>query len=111
TSFSRRGSTLRVFDDGGNELWSTPIANRGSFAPQERTLLTTPDGLIASAAWTDNPMTVTGNMEVLTFDPDGANTVSSFGNRAVIGTSPGTFVFDGAASSSGAIALTGQFGG
>lgn len=111
TSFSSRGSTLRVLDDGGDELWLTQIGNRGRFAPQERTLLATPGGLIASVAWTDNPKTVTGNMEVLTFEPDGSKTVSSFGNRPMIGTAPGTFVFDGAVSSSGAIALTGQFGG
>ena len=111
TSSSSRGSTVRVLDDGGDELWFTRIANRGRFAPQERTLLTTPGGPIASVAWTDNPKTVTSNMEVLTFDSDGSNTVSSFGSRLVLGAAPGTFVFDGAVSSSGAFVLTGQFGG
>jgi hypothetical protein len=105
------GSTVHVLDETGLELWSTRIANQGRFAPQERALLTTPDGFIASAAWADHVMTLTGGMEVVTFDLDGSNTLSTFGSRLMIGEGGGTFVFGGAVSSSGAIALTGTFGG
>jgi hypothetical protein len=106
-----QGSTLRVLDDAGNELWTTPIENHGRYSPQSRALLTTPSGLIATAAWTDNPTTAAGNMEILTFADDGSNTVSAFGNRMALGSDPGTFAFGGAVSSTGALAFTGQFGG
>jgi hypothetical protein len=106
-----QGSTLRVLDPNGVELWSMALANHGRFSPQERALLTTPGGLIATAAWTDNPKTTIGNMEVLTFAADGASTESSFGNRLAISSDPGTFVFGAAVSATGALAFTGQFGG
>ena len=110
-NFTDQGSTIRVLADDGAELWSTPIANHGRYAPQARTLVTTPGGLIATAAWTDNPMTVTGSMEVLTFDANGSSSVSTFGNHPVLGPDPGTFAFDGAVAATGALAFTGQFGG
>jgi hypothetical protein len=105
------GSKVHVFDEAGLELWAAPIANHGIFAPQERALLTTPSGFIASAAWADHATTPTGEMEVVTFDLDGSNTLSTFGSRLVLAPDSGTFVFSGAVSSDGAIALTGQFGG
>lgn len=108
---SNQGSTLRVLEDDGDELWASAIANHGRYSPQGRMLLTTHDGLIASAAWTDNPMTVTGGMEVVTFEADGSNAVTSFGDRISDDNRSATLVFGADVSTTGAIAFAGHFGG
>lgn len=109
-------ATVRIFADDGSELWSSRMPNLGSFSPQTRTLLTSPNGFVASAAWTDGPYnaddraSVTGTMEVVTFDTDGSDSVTTFGNR-MVGAPQDTIAWASAVSSSGAIAFTGQFAG
>jgi hypothetical protein len=108
--------TMRVFADDGTPLWFSRIANHGSGSPQIRTLLATPTGAIASAAWTDGPYnaddrgSVTGAMEVVTFDANGADSVSTFANRMWAAPND-TCVWASAVSSSRAIAFAGNFAG
>ncbi len=109
-------ATVRIFADDGSELWFSRMPNLGSSSPQTRTLLTSPNGFIASAAWTDGPYnaddraSVTGKMEVVTFDTDGSDSVTTFGSR-MAGAPQDTIVWGSAVSNSGAIAFAGQFAG
>lgn len=100
--------TLRVLDDTFVELWSTPIANHGSYSPEVRALMTTPNGLIASSAWADGQSG--GNMEVVAFDMDGASSTSTFGTRVSGGPSQ-TLTWRTAVDADGAVAFVGQLGG
>lgn len=109
-------ATLRVFDDTHQELWSAQLQNNGSFSPQIRTLATTPDGLIISSAWTDNPYNadnraaVPGAMEVVAYDEIGAAGMSTFGSR-LLAAPAATTAYGTAVGSTGALAFTGSFAG
>lgn len=116
SNWDARRTTVRVFAEDGTEKWFSRLPNNGDVSPQSRTLLTTVNGLIASSAWTDEPYavdnrgSVSGEMEVMTFDAAGSESVSSFASR-VWAAPQATIAWSSTASPSGAIAFTGQFGG
>jgi hypothetical protein len=105
---------MRVLDgSGARELWSSPLANNGGYAPQIRALATTPAGFIVSSAWTDGGFgesTQTGAMEVVTYDASGTSSMASLGRRLVPGLLE-TVTYDSAADATGAIAYVGTFSG
>lgn len=106
-----RPNIVQVLADDGHELWSSTIDDRGSYGPQIRTLATTPDGLIVTSSWTDNPVVPDeGSMEVVTYDAAGQSGMDAFGERVAhfVGQ---TLSYDTAVGAAGSLAYTGAFGG
>jgi hypothetical protein len=107
---------VHTFDDNDHERWSSKLADNGDGNPQLRTLAIAPSGLIVSSAWddapynADHPDQVSGSMEVVTYDPGGRTSTSSFGSR-MLGGLQATLAVGSAIGSTGTIAYTGEFGG
>ncbi len=72
---------LHVLDSDDADLWQAQIENDDGGSQQNRALVASADGTIASAQWVDNWNTGASYMEVVTYSDAGTPAVARFGSR------------------------------